>query len=65
MFAGTFDVPVKVTAVKAGKYSIQVYKNGEPQAPTTETLQANETRTVTVPGITKSDVTFVRVKRLL
>jgi hypothetical protein len=64
MFEGKFDVPVKVTAVKAGKYSIQAYKNGEPQAPGTETLQANETRTVGVAGMTKSDVVFVRVKRI-
>jgi hypothetical protein len=64
LFDGKFDVAVKVTAVKAGKYSIQVYKNGAPQGPSTETLQANETRTVTVPGMTKSDVTFVKVKRM-
>jgi hypothetical protein len=63
MFAGTFDVPVKITAVKAGKYSIQVYRNGEPQPPNTETLPANQATTVTIRGLSKSDVTFVRVKR--
>ena len=63
MFAGTFDVPVKITAVKAGKYSIQVYRNGEPQPPNTETLPANQATTVTIRGLSKSDVTFVRVTR--
>jgi hypothetical protein len=62
MFAGKFDVSVKVTAAKAGKYSIQVYRDGEPLAPTTESLQENGTRALTIPGLTKSDVVFLKVR---
>ncbi len=55
------DVFVKVVAMKAGNFSIQVFRDGKPEAPKVEALKADQTTVVVVPGMTKTEAIFLKV----
>jgi hypothetical protein len=56
------DVSVKVVALKAGNFSIQVFRDGKPEAPKVEALKADQTTVLVVPGMTKTEAVFLKVK---
>jgi hypothetical protein len=56
------DVSVEVRALKAGRYAIQVFRDGAPQTPTTVTLRSNETHALSIPALSRTEAVFVKVR---
>ena len=56
------ELTIEIQARKAGKYSMQTFRDGKAEAPKTEVLKANETRKVVVPGVLKTEAIFLKVK---
>lgn len=55
---------MKIVALKAGNFSIQVFRDGKPEAPKVEALKADQTTVVVVPGMTRAEAVFLKVKSM-
>ena len=43
---------------------MQVFRDGKPEAPKVEALKADQTKLLVVPGVARTEVVFLTVKRV-
>jgi hypothetical protein len=61
--AGRVEVAISIKALKAGKYNIVTFRNGEKQPASAAVLAENETKNIIVPDFLKTEAIFLKVVR--
>ena len=61
--AGRVEVAISIKALKAGRYNIVTFRNGEKQPASAAVLAENETKNIIVPDFLKTEAIFLKVVR--